>query len=497
LPKDKFFKKLDRMALAVTYNDVRLITGYSEVLPHEVSLVSKFSKNIELKIPIVSSPMDTVTEYKLAIEIAKLGGIGVIHKNLSMEEQAQQVAKVKRHLNGLIEDPITVSEQQTIVAILTEKEQFGYSFNTFPVIDDNRNLKGILSHSDFEFCSDLQVLAGEIMTKEVITAPKNTTIEQAYTIMRAQKKKMLPLIEEGKLVGMYIYSDVKRIMTGNSADYNVDKKDQLRVAAAIGVGTEAMQRLEKLVAVNVDCIVIDTAHADTKSVIETLKQIKANYQNLDVIVGNISNPESAKRLADNGADGIKVGQGPGSICTTRLVAGIGTPQVTAVYNCAKVADQYDIPVCADGGIVHSGDIPIAIGAGAYSVMLGRILAGAKESPGEIIFIDGQRFKGYRGMGSLGAMEANAGSRARYLQATADKRKLVPEGVEGIVPYAGELKDILTQYIGGLRAGMGYTGAASIDELRQKADFMMSTPSGTAESHPSITITREAPNYTSK
>ena len=477
----------------MTFDDVRLKTGYSEILPDNVDLETKFSRNVPLKIPISSAAMDTVTEYKLAIELAKLGGIGVIHKGLNAAEQADEAAKVKFHLNGMIEKPICFYENETIEGILNHKREKGYDFDSFPIVNSCGKLVGIMTANDFDFCKDKTLKAKKVMTTELITAKSKTTIKEAYEIMIKSKKKVLPLIDkEGKISGMYVFSDVKRVTQRDSKAYNVDKHGQLRVAAAIGVYDDAFQRLEKLVKENVDVVVIDTAHGDSKGVIETLKQIKKKYD-IDVVAGNISEPESAENLIKAGADGVKVGQGPGSICTTRIIAGIGTPQVTAVYNCSKVCDKSNIPVGADGGLRFSGDVPIAIGAGAHYVMLGGMLAGTKESPGEIIFHQGMQYKLYRGMGSLSAMEKFRGSRERYCQT--GKSALIPEGMEGIVPYKGKLEEVITQYIGGLRRGMGYTGAKNIEELREKADFRRITEAGKAESHPhDITITKESPNY---
>ncbi len=458
MEKEHFFAKMEELGIALTYDDVRLRTGHSEVMPSKVNLRTKFSRNIPLNIPLVSAAMDTVTEYKMAIGMAKLGGIGVIHKNLSSQEQAFHVAKVKNHLNGLVGRPITVLETDTVETVLRKKEEKSYNFHTFPVIDAAGKLVGIFSRKDLYFCDDHNVLVREVMSTELVTGKKEVTLEEAYEIMKENKKKTLPLITaDGEIAGMYVWSDVQRIITGSHSNYNIDENGQLRVAAAIGVGEDASLRLEKLIQEKVDAVVIDTAHADSKPVMETLKEIKRTreYDCLDVVVGNISEPKSAERLVLAGADGIKVGQGPGSICTTRIIAGIGCPQVTAVYECSQVAGKYDIPICADGGLKYSGDIPIALGAGAHSVMMGSMLAGTDESPGEIIFLGGRQWKGYRGMGSLAAMEKNQGSRERYQQSSAEKNKLVPEGVEGLAHYKGELKEVVHQYLGGLRAGMGY------------------------------------------
>lgn len=493
LPKDKFFEKISKLGEALTYDDVRLKSGYSEVMPDDVNLESKFSKNVSLKIPIVSAAMDTVTEHTMAIEMAKLGGLGIIHKNFDPERQAREVSKVKHYLNALIADPVCVRENQTIGEILDMRNRAEHSFHTFPVINEAGKIAGIITENDFDFCSDRSMKVSEIMTKQVITAGKKTGAQEAYDIMLENKKKALPLADkDGRVLGMYVFKDVKRVVFKNPAGYNLDGNGRLRVGAAIGVND--FERLERLLSAGVDVVVIDTAHGDSKPVISTLKKIKKDY-GIDVVVGNVSEPDSAKRLAEAGADGIKVGQGPGSICTTRIIAGIGSPQVSAVYNCAKSVERYRVPICADGGLKYSGDIPIAIGAGAHSVMMGSMLAGAKEAPGDLIFKNGRQWKYYRGMGSMGAMEANKGSRERYNQVSSGKSELIAEGVEGLKPYKGELSQVIFQYIGGLKRGMGYVGAKDIEALMKKADFVKITGAGKDESHPhDIFITKEAPNY---
>lgn len=495
MSKDLFFKHLSEQHLALTYDDVRLKTGYSETPPMDVSLQSKFSRNVSLNIPIVSAAMDTVTEWEMAVEMAKLGGLGIIHRGLSPEVQADQVKKVKYFLNGLIEEPIALYVDEAINQIQALRKKHGWSFHSFPVLDDSNRLVGVLTSNDFELNSDESLTAGEVMTKNPITASSDTNLIQAYDIMSENKVKILPLISRsGNVAGMYVFSDVARIIRGSSSDFNLDEAGHLRVGAAVGTGADTIDRL-KLLAPLVDVVVIDTAHGDSKAVYEMLKTIKKHYPKLDVVVGNVSEGDSAKRLVDAGADGIKVGQGPGSICTTRVIAGIGAPQVSAIYSCRQAIGESDVPICADGGITQSGDIPIAIAAGASSVMLGRMFAGTKESPGQIIMHKGAQVKVYRGMGSLGAMIDSSGARERYNQIDSAQEKLVPEGVEGIVPFKGLVSDIMIQYIGGLRAGMGYTGAASIDELWQKGDFHRITPSGIRESHPhDIVVTSDAPNY---
>jgi len=464
-------------------------------LPDKVNVESKFSRNVGLKIPIASAAMDTVTEAEMAIAVAKLGGIGVIHKNFSAQEQASQVAKVKFHLNGLIEKPICFDENTSIGEILASKKEREFNFHSFLLTDSKHRLAGLLTKNDFDFCEDHSLKAKQIMTRKLITGDPKIGLREAYKIMKESKKKVLPLIDRnGKIMGLYTFSDVKRILFGDSKAFNVDKNGRLRVAAAVGVYDDAFERVEKLINEKLDLVIIDTAHGDSLGVIETLKMLKKRYD-IDVMAGNISEPESAERLCRAGADGLKIGQGPGSICTTRIIAGIGKPQVSAIYECAKVASKFGVPVCADGGLKFSGDIPIAIGAGAHSVMMGNMLAGTKESPGEFRFHQGVQYKVYRGMGSLGAMESNKGSRERYNQGKSD---LVPEGMEGMVPYKGPLKEVIHQYVGGLRRGMGYIGAENIEDLRTIAQFARLTEAGKAESHPhDVIITREAPNYQEK
>ncbi|MGD9276018.1 MAG: IMP dehydrogenase [Candidatus Pacearchaeota archaeon] len=491
----KVLEEASKNGVALTYDDVRLKSGYSAVMPDLVSLDSRFSKNVSLKIPIVSAAMDTVTEGKMAIELAKLGGLGIIHKNLSIEEQAAQVAKVKFHLNGLVEKPICFHEDDSIEFILRNIREKGFGFTSFPIVNSDEELVGILTGNDFEFCEDKKLFAKDLMSNELLIAPKDTSLDEAYKIMIKNKKKVLPLVEDKKIVGLYVFSDLKRIKTGSAKNYNVDSNNQLRVGAAIGTGEEAIERTKELFRKNIDVVVIDTAHGDSLPVYETLKKIKKLFPDLDVVVGNVSVGKSARRLAEAGADGIKVGQGPGSICTTRIIAGIGRPQVSAVYDCAKQVQEFNIPVCADGGIKNSGDISVAIGAGASSVMMGSLLSGTDESPGKVIFKDGRQWKSYRGMGSMGAMEENSGSRERYNQKESGKDKLIPEGIEGLTPYKGKLKDVIFQYVGGLRRGMGYVGAKSIEELKEKGDFDRITGAGLSESHPhDVLITKAAPNY---
>ncbi len=498
LTREEFFHHYEMQgALALTYGDVRLRTMHSEVLPYEVGLKSMFSKRVPLNIPIVAAAMDSVTESGLAIALAMEGGLGIIHKNLTAEEQAEEVGRVKHFVHALIKEPKYVYQDDLLASILRMREEKNFGFHSFPVLDEERKLVGILTSNDFDFCNKDTYLARDIMTPDLITASAGTGLDEVYELMFQHKKKHIPLVDDdGRLAGLYVFSDVHGIKSGNSEIFNVDENGQLIVGAAIGVGEDAFTRLEKLAEENVNVVVIDTAHGDTKSVIETLKKIKSmnEYKNIDVVVGNVSEPESAKRLADEGADGVKVGQGPGSICTTRIISGVGCPQLTAVYNCARAVEEYKIPICADGGIKHSGDIPVAIGALAQSVMIGSLLAGTKETPGEIFFSQGRQWKDYRGMGSMGAMQEHQGSRDRYGQEAPNK--LVPEGIEGIVPYRGPLSEVVFQLIGGLRSGMGYLGAKDIGYLRENANFRRSTKSGQDESHPhGVVITKDAPNYT--
>lgn len=496
MERDVFFDKMEKLGLALSFDDVTLRTRYSEIKLREVNLSTKFSRNVPLKCPIISSPMDTVTEHRMAIEMAKLGGLGIIHRNLSPKDQAAEVARVKFYLNGLILKPISVKMNETIGDIVKMIKERDFAFNSFPVVDENEKFVGLLTGNDFEFCVDYALEAKEVMSKNLLTAPEGISLEEAYKKMLTNKKKVLPLIDQnGSLSGMYVFSDVKRIMTDGLPLYNVDSKGNLRVGATVGVGDEAIERAELMINKGVDVIVIDTAHGDSKAVYDTLIELKNNFSELDIVVGNISEAESAKNLVDAGVDGIKVGQGPGSICTTRIVAGVGCPQISAVHECSKAIRGSQVPVCADGGIKYSGDVVKAIAAGGDSVMLGGALAGTKESPGKTIVRQGVTVKVYRGMGSQEAMEASKASRERYGQAEEKIDKLVPEGVSGVVPYKGEVAKTIFQFVGGLRSGMGYLGAESIESLQEKAAFHRVLPAGQVESHPhNVVMTEEAPNY---
>lgn len=495
-PKDAFFAKMEHLGLALTYGDVRLKTDYAQVLPDEVVLKSLFSRNVPLLVPITSAAMDTVTEHRLAIELAKLGGLGVIHRNNSPEEQAMEVARVKYHLNGIIQKPVCVPVDWTIEQVLRRREEKGYSFHSFLVIDGEQKLVGVLSGNDFDFCDQQSLSVQEVMTKDPVTAPEETGIDAAYSLMKQHGRKVLPIVRcNGTVAALYTWSDVKRIRSDRAQTHNVDQRGQLRVGAAIGIGTPELERVQRLREENVDVVVIDTAHADSASVIQAIHDLKAAWPDQEVVAGNVSEPASVERLIAAGIDGVKIGQGPGSICTTRKIAGIGCPQVTAVYQCSMIAEQHGVPVCADGGITHSGDITVALAAGAHSVMLGNLLAGTQEAPGDIVYLDGRPWKSYRGMGSLGAMQESATARARYGQRSTGKDQLVPEGVEGLVHYKGALAQVLHQYVGGLRRGMGYVGAVTIEELRLKCGFMRITLAGENESHPhDVFITQDAPNY---
>ncbi len=476
----------------LTFDDVLLIPSYSEVLPRNIDLSTKFSRNITLNIPIVSAAMDTVTEAKMAIAIAREGGIGVIHKNMPIEAQAKQVHIVKRAENGMIYDPVTIKRGSTVkdaLALMAE-----YKIGGIPVVDDERHLVGIVTNRDLRFQKDMGRKIDEVMTKEnLITTTQSTNLEAAAEILQEYKIEKLPVVDkDNKLIGLVTYKDITKAKDKPFACK--DSKGRLRVAAGVGVTGDALERVDALVEAGVDAIVIDTAHGHSAGVVEVLKKVKAKYPNLDVVVGNIATGEAAKYLVDAGADAVKVGIGPGSICTTRVVAGIGMPQLSAVYDVAKALKGTGVPLIADGGIRYSGDIVKAIAAGGYSVMLGGLLAGVEESPGETIIYNGRKFKSYRGMGSLEAMEK--GSKDRYFQDNeVDVKKLVPEGIAARVPFKGSLFEVIYQMIGGLRAGMGYCGAPNIEILHDTAKFTRITNAGVAESHPhDVTITREAPNY---
>jgi IMP dehydrogenase len=476
----------------LTYDDVLLLPAYSEILPREVDTSSYLTRNIRLNIPLVSAAMDTVTEAAMAIAIAQNGGLGMLHKNMSIQRQADEVRKVKRSESGMIQDPVTLHEDALLDdAFKIMKE---YRIGGIPVVDGNGKLKGILTNRDLRFEKDANRPACEVMTKDnLITAPKGTTLIQAEAILQEHKIEKLPVVDEnGVLIGLITFKDIQKFK--NFPNACKDEHGRLRVGAAVGVTADTMERVEALVKAGVDVIAIDTAHGHSLGVINKLKEVKAKFPQLQVIAGNVATGDAAKALADAGADGVKVGIGPGSICTTRIIAGVGVPQLYAVYECAEALKGTGVPVIADGGIKHTGDIAKAIAAGASSIMAGSLFAGTEESPGESIIYEGRRFKSYRGMGSIEAMEQ--GSKDRYFQDVEDDiKKLVPEGIVGRVPYKGTLSEIVYQYVGGLRASMGYCGAKDIPAL-QKAKFVRITAAGMRESHPhDITITKEAPNYT--
>ena len=475
----------------LTFDDVLLIPAYSQVLPREVNLQGRFSRNIALNVPLVSAAMDTVTEASLAIAIAREGGLGVIHKNMSIAEQARQVHAVKRAENGMIYDPVTILRGSTVADALRMMQE--YHIGGIPVVDGDRKLVGIVTNRDLRFVRDLAKPIDEVMTSSnLVTTSTKTDLEEAAEILQQHKIEKLPVIDEaGKLIGLVTYKDITKAKDKPNACK--DSLGRLRVAAGIGVTPDSLQRAEALVKAGVDAIVIDTAHGHSAGVVGTLKDVKRNFPEIDVVVGNIATGDAARFLADAGADGVKVGIGPGSICTTRIIAGVGVPQLTAVYDVACALESYGIPLIADGGIRYSGDIVKALAAGAHAVMLGGMLAGVEESPGDTIIFNGRKYKTYRGMGSLEAMEK--GSKDRYFQGNeTDSKKLVPEGIAARVPYKGSLYEVVYQMLGGLRAGMGYCGASDLDALH-KAQFVRITAAGVAESHPhDVAITSEAPNY---
>jgi IMP dehydrogenase len=485
---------INKIQEGLTYDDVLLVPAYSEVLPRDVQLKSKFTRNILVNTPIVSAAMDTVTDAKLAIAMAQQGGIGVIHKNMTIAEQALEVRKVKRSESGMILDPVTLSEDALVKDALSLMKENG--IGGIPVVDSNRKLKGIVTNRDLRFEKNMSRPIREVMTSEnIITTVDGTDLSKAEDILQQKKIEKLPVIDaDHKLIGLITYRDIIKVKTHpNSCK---DSYGRLRVAAAVGVTPDTIERVDALVDAGVDAIVIDTAHGHTKGVVGKLKEVKAKYPTLDVIVGNIATAEAAKYLVEAGADAVKVGIGPGSICTTRVIAGVGVPQLTAVNDVAQALEGTGVPVIADGGIRYTGDIVKAIAAGADTIMVGSMFAGVEESPGETIIYEGRKFKSYRGMGSIEAMQK--GSKDRYFQdAEDDIKKLVPEGISGRVPFKGNLNEVMYQIIGGLRAGMGYCGAASIDTLKG-AKFVRITSAGIRESHPhDVTISREAPNYSIK
>lgn len=476
----------------LTFDDVLLLPNYSEVLPRDVDTSSQLTRNIRINVPIVSAAMDTVTEYALAIAIAQEGGLGFIHKNMTIQQQAEQVRKVKRSESGLIIDPIVLRPYNTIgeaKKIMTE-----YRIGGIPIVDENAKLVGILTNRDLRFENDLNKQVNDVMTKDnLIIAPEGTDLTMAEKILKQHRIEKLPMVDaNGKLIGLITYRDIIKVQSFPNACK--DQYGRLRVGAAVGVTANLLERVEALVKVGVDVVTLDTAHGHSKGVIEALKSIKAKFPDLEVIAGNVGTREGAKALADAGADGVKVGIGPGSICTTRVVTGIGVPQLTAIYEAAQGVAGTGVPIIGDGGIRYTGDIVKAIAAGADVIMAGSLFAGVEESPGETIIYEGRKFKSYRGMGSVEAMKE--GSKDRYFQDVEDDiKKLVPEGIVGRVPFKGSLKEVMYQYVGGIRAGMGYCGSADIPTLKATARFTQQTAAGVHESHPhDIHITKEAPNY---
>ncbi len=485
------FDKTKFIEEGLTYDDVLLIPAYSEILPREVDIKTQFSRNIKLNIPIVSAAMDTVTESTMAIAIAQEGGIGVIHKNMSIEEQAIEVRKVKRAENGMILEPVTIKANAIVANALDIMAE--YKIGGIPVVDNDKRLVGIVTNRDLRFERNINRLIDEVMTKEnLVTTKEFTDFEKAADILQEHRIEKLPVVDDDyKLVGLITYKDIIKIKAKPNA-YK-DERGRLRVAAAVGVSGDTMERASALVDAGVDAIIIDTAHGHSAGVIKMAKQFKKKFNGIDLVVGNIATAEAALALKDAGADAVKVGIGPGSICTTRIIAGVGVPQLSAIYNVTQALKGSGIPVIADGGIRFTGDIVKAIAAGAHTIMAGSLFSGVDESPGETIIYEGRKFKTYRGMGSIEAMQK--GSKDRYFQdAEDDINKLVPEGIVGRVPFKGDLSEVIHQMIGGLKAGMGYTGSASIADL-MNAKFIKVTPAGVIESHPhDITITREAPNY---
>jgi IMP dehydrogenase len=475
----------------LTFDDVLLIPAKSEVLPRDVDVNVKLSDTLQLNIPIISAGMDTVTEAEMAIAMARQGGLGIIHKNMSIEQQAEQVDKVKRSERGVITDPFFLTPEHQVYD--AEHLMGKYRISGVPIVNNEveQKLVGIITNRDLRFIQDYSMKISDVMTKEnLITAPVGTTLEEAEKILQKYKVEKLPLVDEnGVLKGLITIKDIEKVIEfPNSAK---DAKGRLLVGAAVGVTADTMIRVKKLVEANVDVIVVDTAHGHSKGVLETVRKIRQEYPELNIIAGNVATAEATRDLIEAGANIIKVGIGPGSICTTRVVAGVGVPQITAIYDCATEARKHGVPIIADGGIKYSGDIVKALAAGAHAVMLGSLLAGVTESPGETEIYQGRRFKVYRGMGSVAAMEK--GSKDRYFQE--DNKKFVPEGIEGRVPYKGPLADTIYQLVGGLRSGMGYCGTKNLEELREKTQFVRMTGAGLRESHPhDVQITKEAPNY---
>lgn len=480
----------------LTYDDVTLVTQYADFLPDDASLETKLTSRQKMKVPFISAAMDTVTEAPMAIAMALAGGIGVIHKNLEEDAQAAEVAKVKNYLNGLIAKPVCFHANDDIAFLRAEKRRLGLTFNGFPVLDDEDRLVGMISGADMRYAPMDAAKLRDVMQKDPITAKPGTSLKKAYDIMRAHKMGKLPLVDKaGHVVGLYSFTDVQRLVENKNPSYNCDEQFRLRVSASVSGGKGDLTRMEKLAEAGVDVVVVDSAHGHSKGIMEMTKYIVKNFPKVDVIAGNIATGEAAVALAKCGAHAVKVGIGPGSICTTRVVCGVGIPQLTAVYSAAKALRGSGVAVIADGGIKLSGDVPKALAAGADSVMLGSVLAGTEESPGEKIYANGRKYVVYRGMGSMAALKNGKGSRARYFQDNESEDDLVPQGIEGMVPYSGHVSSIMTQFCGGLRASLGYCGTKTIAELQARGKFYRVTAAGQREARPhDITITKEAPNY---
>ena len=491
---DSFMKAFPYEGL--TYDDVTLVTQYADFLPDDTSLETKLTSRTKMKVPFMSAAMDTVTEAPMAIAMALAGCIGCIHKNLEEDDQAAQVAKVKNHLNGLIASPICFHENDDISFLRAEKKRMGLKFNGFPVLDANDRLVGMITTSDMRFAPMEAKKLKDVMQQAPITAKPGPSLTKAYDIMRTHKMGKLPLVDKaGCVVGLYSFTDVQRLVENKNPSYNCDDQFRLRVSASVSGGKGDLTRMEKLAEAGVDVVVVDSAHGHSKGIMEMTKYIVKNFPKVDVIAGNIATGEAAVALAKCGAHAVKVGIGPGSICTTRVVCGVGIPQLTAVYSAAKALRGSGVAVIADGGIKLSGDVPKALAAGADSVMLGSVLAGTEESPGEKIYANGRKYVVYRGMGSMAALKNGKGSRARYFQDNESEDDLVPQGIEGMVPYSGHVSSIMTQFCGGLRASLGYCGTKTIAELQARGQFYRVTAAGQREARPhDITITKEAPNY---
>lgn len=480
----------------LTFDDVSLVTAYADFLPDDTELTSRLSRRIDLGIPFVSAAMDTVTEADMAIAIALQGGIGVIHKNLSPKAQAEEVGRVKHYLNGLIPDPVTFPHSIKVRELLATREERDYQFAGFPILDDGDRLVGILTSRDIRFLTDLDVAVSDVMTTDLLVGTPGTSIREAFDTMLKHKVGKLPIIDDDrKLLGLYSFSDVKTIIENMEPTFNRDSNHRLRVAAAVGPNDE--ERFEPLAAQDVDAMVIDTAHGHSKGVLDTIRALKHTYPDIDVIAGNIATAEAATALVEAGADAVKVGIGPGSICTTRVIAGVGVPQITAVYEVSRAVGD-TVPVIADGGVSYSGDAAKALAVGADAVMMGSVLAGTEESPGETILHQGRTYVAYRGMGSLDAMRTGKGSRERYGQHNVlDPDKLVPQGIEGLIPYRGKVADVLHQYCGGLRFSLGYCGARNIPDFQRRARFVRISSASLREAHPhDVKIIKDAPNYRS-